>query len=172
LPVNHLFWLSKKEKNMKRVSLWTIGIWLFLGMELLTVAQAYTEDQAQAPTCTLATLKGRYLFVNSGTLFPPAFGVTAPSLFASAGYHIFNGDGTGTDVVTFIINGKIVLDKSAAPISYTLKPDCTGTYKVLVPSGPSFDIFVAPNGEEVAVIGTDLGVVGLSPTSKRSDLRE
>jgi hypothetical protein len=49
--------------------------------------------------CTLETLNGRYLFGSIATLFPPAFGVTQPSQLAVAGYHLFNGDGTGTDTV-------------------------------------------------------------------------
>src|SRR5690242_17453087 len=49
--------------------------------------------------CTLATLKGRYLFANSGVLLPPAFGVTEATPAADAGFHLFNGDGTGTDIV-------------------------------------------------------------------------
>jgi len=31
---------------------------------------------------------------------PRLFGLTQESLLAVAGYHIFNGDGTGTDIVT------------------------------------------------------------------------
>ena len=41
----------------------------------------------------------------TGTLFPPAFGVTEPSVSTAAGYSIYNGDGTGTDYVTFTVNG-------------------------------------------------------------------
>jgi len=47
---------------------------------------------------TLATLKGRYLFVVNGTFFPPAGGVTVESLFSRAGIRIFYGDGTGTTI--------------------------------------------------------------------------
>ena len=113
----------------------------------------------------LATLNGRYLFVGSGTLLPPAFGVTKRSLFASAGYHIFHGDGTGIDVVTFSLDGVVLENRSTTPVSYTVNPDCTGTYTVQ--DGPAFDIFIAPNGAELTVIETDPGVIGFQAPQRR-----
>jgi hypothetical protein len=105
--------------------------------------------------CTLATLKGRYLFANAGTLYPPAFGVAQPTPAADAGFHLFNGDGTGTDTVTFRVGGAIVLENLVAPTSYTVNANCTGTLSVL--GGPSFGIFVSPDGEAIASIATDPG---------------
>lgn len=102
--------------------------------------------------CSLATLKGRYLFANSGILLPPAFGVTQPTPAADAGFHLFNGDGTGTDIVTFSIGGQVVLENVEAPVTYTVNADCTGTVTVL--NGPSFDLFIAPDGEQFARIPT------------------
>jgi hypothetical protein len=139
---------------MKRVALLAIGIGLVVTFGLLTVERGSAEGEKEAPTCTLATLKGRYLFATSGTALPPAFGVTEPTPGASAGFHIFNGDGTGTDTVTVRIGGEIVLSKVVVPISYTVNADCTGSYTVLIPDGPSFDLFIAPTGESIATIGT------------------
>ena len=85
-------------------------------------------------------------------LLPPAFGVTTPTLASVAGFNIFNGDGTGTDTVTFQIGGVIVLENVAAPTFYTVNADCTGKYTVL--NGPSFDLFIAPDGSEFAWIAT------------------
>jgi hypothetical protein len=68
----------------------TIGI-----VASVEVGPGYAGESEKG--CTLATLNGQYLFAGSGTLYPPAFGVTAQSTATSAGYHIFNGDGTGTD---------------------------------------------------------------------------
>jgi hypothetical protein len=137
---------------MKRVSLWMIGIGLFITVGLITVEQGYAEEEEHAPTCTLETLKGRYLFSLNGTLLPPAFGVTEPTLSAAAGYHIFNGDGTGTDIVTFRLGGETVLENEAIPLSYTVNADCTGSFTVT--NGPSFGIFLAPDGESFAEITT------------------
>ena len=74
----------ERRTNMKRVSLWMIGIGLFITVGLITVEQGYAEEKDHAPTCTLETLKGRYLFGGISTLLPPAFGVTQQSLASSA----------------------------------------------------------------------------------------
>jgi hypothetical protein len=122
------------------------------------------HDVGDKPTCTLATLKGRYLFGGIATLLPPA--TAQATLLAVAGYHIFNGDGTGTDVVTSTINGSILNKNFVGPISYTVNPDCTGTYSV--PSeGLTFNIFVAPRGEELIVIGTTPGFVLVQGPNRR-----
>jgi hypothetical protein len=139
---------------MKRAELRAIGIGALAGAGLLTMGQAYAGESDHPTMCTLATLNGQYLFNGTGTLFPPAFGVMSASTGTSAGFHIFNGDGTGTDYVAFSINGTVVVPSSSTPITYTLNPDCTGTLQV--PSGGlNFDIFVAVDGSALTVIGTD-----------------
>jgi len=139
---------------MKRKGLWAIGIGVFVSVGSLAVEQGYAEENEAK--CTLATLNGQYLFAGSGTLFPPAFGVTAQSTAASDGYHVFNGDGTGMDFVTFSVNGIDLHVPSPVPITYTLNPDCAGTYSVQ--NGPNFDIFVAVDGSALSTINTDPGV--------------
>src|SRR5438477_8994008 len=88
-----------------------IAIGLFI-----TAAQAY----AQEPACSLKTVKGRYLFSTSGTILPPAFGVSVPTPGASAGVNVFNGDGTGTATVTVRVNGSTFLSNAVVPLSYTV----------------------------------------------------
>ena len=51
---------------MKRVGIWAIGIGLFIAVGLITVNQGYAEGEDDGPTCTLQTLKGRYLSTFSG----------------------------------------------------------------------------------------------------------
>src|SRR5439155_16962931 len=113
---------------------------------------ASNDDGPQA--CTLATLKGRYLFAFSTTLLPPAFGVTQPTPSNAAGFNTLNGDGTGTDTVTLTIGGHVALENAVVPTSYTVNTDCTGALRVLVPNGPSFDLFIAHDGERFASIVT------------------
>jgi hypothetical protein len=137
---------------MKHAGLWAIGIGVLVSVGPLAVEQGYAGENEGK--CTLATLNGQYLFNGTGTLFPPAFGVTSVSTGTSAGFHIFNGDGTGMDYVTFSLNGIDQNVSSPTPITYTLNPDCTGTLQV--PSGGlDFDIFVAVDGSALTVIGTD-----------------
>jgi hypothetical protein len=151
---------------MKRVGLWAaMGIGICITVGLLTVNQGCAEEKEHEPTCSLKTLKGRYLFGVVTTLVPPVLGVTEPSPNSAAGYHIYNGDGTGTDVVTVRINGETVLENFVTPTSYTINPDCTGT--VIVTNGPSFGLFTAPGGEEVVLIDTTPGATGVLGPSRR-----
>jgi hypothetical protein len=126
-----------------------VGIGLFITVGLLTVEPGYAKE----PTCTLKTLKGRYLFAMAGPLLPPAFGITEPTPSDAAGFHIFNGDGTGTDIVTFRLGGETVLENEVSPLTYTVNPDCTGSFTVT--NGPSFGMFIAPDGASIASIATD-----------------
>jgi hypothetical protein len=124
-----------------------------VGLSLSGTVAASNDDGPRG--CTLGTLKGRYLFADAGTLYSPAFGVAQPTPAANAGFHLFNGDGTGTDTVTFRVGGAIVLENVVAPTIYTVNADCTGTLSVL--GGPSFGMFVSPDGEAIASIATDPG---------------
>ena len=144
---------------MKRVGLWmAIGIGIFISGGLLTVEPRYAEGKEQM--CTVKTLKGRYLFALNSTLLPPAFGVTEPTPSSAAGFHVFNGDGTGTDVITGRVGGQIVLENVVSPISYSVNADCTGSLTVV--GGPTFGLFIAPDGESLASITTDPGGTGAS----------
>ena len=124
------------------------------GMSSTAGAQTKLGENGSTPTCNLQTLKGRYLFAWSGAVLPPAFGVTEQTLSGAAGYNTFNGDGTGTATVTVRIGTTIVLENIVAPITYTVNSDCTGTYTVNVPGYPSFDLFIAPDGSELATFAT------------------
>ena len=150
-----------KRKSAFRISMVATPMMIVCGL-LVAGSSAWADDGVEGknePPCTLKTLKGRYLVADKGTILPPAFGVTGPTPGANAGFHLFNGDGTGTDIVTFSVNGVTVLRNAVVPISYTVNADCTGTITVLVPGGPHFDIFVAPNGDDMTVIATDNGHV-------------
>jgi hypothetical protein len=139
---------------MKRVGIWAIGIGLVVIVGLLTLEQGYAKEEDDGPTCTLKTLKGRYLFGNTATtLLAPddPDPLAKQQLVAIAGFHTFNGDGTGTDMVTLTINGVLVRENFVTPITYTVNPDCSGTITILA-TGESIGIFIAPNGEELMTI--------------------
>lgn len=121
-----------------------------------SVVSAATGLAAGNPAqCTLATLKGRYLFAHSGTILPPAFGVTEPTPGADVGIHTFNGDGTGSDLVTVRVGSQILLENASVPITYTVNADCTGEYRPQVDDGPAFNLFIDPKGDTVAIISTE-----------------
>ena len=143
---------------MKRVGLWALGIGALVSVGPLTVERGYADENDGAKKCSVATLEGRYLFALTGTLFPPAAGVTQESLEARAGSRIFFGDGTGTTIATTSINGAVTAADSHSDLSYTVNADCTGTLKVLS-VGANLEIFIAPNGDGMTVIATDKGHV-------------
>src|SRR5947209_517295 len=148
------------SKPVLRISTLATPMVIVCGL-LVAGSSAWADDgvpgQENQPPCTLKTLKGRYLSADKGTILPPAFGVTAPTPGANAGFQLFNGDGTGTDIVTVRVNGATVLQNAVVPIRYTVNADCTGTLTVLVPGGPTFGIFIAPNGDAFATIALDPG---------------
>ena len=97
---------------MKRLELLAIGVGVLVSVGLLTVEPGFARDQEPvindgAPRCNDATLRGRYLFSAPAVLFPPAFGITETAVANAAGYHLFNGNGTGHDYVTLTINGGV-----------------------------------------------------------------
>ena len=141
---------------MKRIDLFAIGIGVLASGGLFAMGRAYAGEGDRPARCSLATLDGQYLFGAPTTLFPPAFGVTEQSIATAAGFHIFNGDGTGTDFVTFSVNGIDQHVPSPVATIYTLNSDCTGTFSVK--NGPNFDIFVAVAGSALSVVGTDPGL--------------
>ena len=152
---------------MKRVSLWRIGLGLVITVGLITVEPGYAEDKDHAPTCTLATLQGRYLSAFSGFLVPPTPGVTTQTPLAGAQVDIFNGDGTGTHRATVSVNGDIAQFGDIL-MSYSVDEEsCSGTITLHLPFGTiNSDMYIAPDGEEFVVIQTDTGSV-LAGASRR-----
>jgi hypothetical protein len=153
---------------MKRVGLWAVGIGVLVSVGLLSVGQGHADDNDGATKCSLKTLKGRYLFATTGTALPPAFGLQEgdpPLLISVAGYQIFDGKGKGQDFVTVLFNG--IKQDLPVPIltTYTLNSDCTGTYTE--GGDVTFDIFVSPNGDELASIATSQGFVLVNAPNRR-----
>ena len=144
------------ERFASRLTIAHIGVFLSAG--LLSAQQGYADENDRTVRCTVATLKGRYLFALTGTLFPPAAGVQEESLEARAGSRIFNGDGTGTTIVTSSINGHIVSEDLHSGLVYTVNSDCTGSLEI-VSVGAHMELFIAPDGDDMTIIATDNGHV-------------
>lgn len=146
---------------MNKTKFRVVGLGLLAAATLMSSGSAYADDRMRPTKCTLDTLKGQYLVAANGMLIPPVplFMIPAgtPSLVtAAAGYSIYNGDGSGTDYVTFTVNGINQNVTSPTPTKYTLNSDCTGT-KTVLPSGPHFDIFVGLDGDGLTAVATDPG---------------
>ena len=63
---------------MKRIGLLAVGIGVLATAGLVSVEQAFAGDGA--PKCSVATLKGRYLFSAPGIIFPEAAVASAASI--------------------------------------------------------------------------------------------
>ena len=86
--------------------------------------------------CSNGTLKGTFAHTLTGFITaPPA--VAGP--FAGLGTETFDGNGGLTGNSTVSLNGTISSGTYAG--TYTVNPDCTGTYTVLSPSGRTSNVF-------------------------------
>ena len=115
--------------------------------------------------CTTATLRGSYVFSAKG--YNIVGGVAQPKTIVEV--IEFNGDGTLTvPAATRSVNGVIARSSPGGVGAYTLDENCRGT---ILFNGPSFDIFVAPNGKELWLIETDVNSV-FEGTAKRTSREE
>src|SRR5262245_16725244 len=94
-----------------------------VGLALFAGCGGGHRGEAQA-TCSLATLKGRYIFAYDG------FNVMGPTQadrvpFASAGHETYGGDGAVSGFSTTSTNG--VVSAAAYSGTYTVDTDCSGT---------------------------------------------
>lgn len=115
---------------------------------LVAAAMALGTSGIARADCGVQTLRGSYLFATHG--FNIVGGVAQPIAIVE-GIN-FNGDGTlVSPFATVSINGNIIRFGGSVG-SYTVEADCTGT--LAFTGGPSFDIFVEPNGKQLWMIQT------------------
>jgi hypothetical protein len=132
---------------MKRGELWVVCVVLLVGVGVLAVKTGAAEE-ARAK-CSVATLKGMYLFANNGFQIREEDHVP----FAVAGYDVYDGNGKVNSVLSVNLNGEITQNVRSSG-TYTVNEDCTGTLTFPDPI-QQFDLFVAPDGSQYALIQTD-----------------
>jgi len=96
---------------MKRLGPWAIGVGAMVSLGLFTVQQAYSGQQGGPTTCSLATLKGLYMFAQSG--YQPVGGSLVP--LGVTGKDVFHGNGAFDSLATLSIGGTIVPPLSPLP---------------------------------------------------------
>jgi len=141
---------------MKRITIakaFTIAAFTALALGVTATANAYDKG------CSNATLKGTFAEKDTGFIMntPPA----PASLFAGVNLDTFDGKGTITAI------GFATVDGNGGPQTesgtYTVNPDCTGTYEVQIPPGGSFtahaSFVIDDGGNELQIIVTDPGNV-------------
>jgi len=140
---------------MKRITIakaFTIAVITALTLSIAPTANAHDKG------CSNATLKGTFAEKDTGFITNPS---PAPaSLFAGVNLETFDGKGTIT------ATGFASLDGNGAPQTetgtYTVNPDCTGTYEVQIsPGGFTAHAFfvIDDGGNELQIIVTDPGTV-------------
>jgi hypothetical protein len=113
--------------------------------------------------CSNASIKGTYAFKGTGSHFPPTGAALLDVVFAQT----FDGNGALTATGIQSDNGNILQLTQTG--TYTVNPDCTGTYTALVsPLGFTVHFFfvIADSGSELIVISTDAHTV-LAGTARR-----
>ena len=134
------------KMTMSSLALGCASVCLVAAMAQGTSGTARAAIAPQA--CGVYTLHGSYLFATQG--YNIVSGVAVPKAIVE-GIN-FNGDGTlVSPFATVSINGTI-LHSSGSLGTYTVNADCTGTLSFT--GGPSFDIFVSLNGQQLWMIQT------------------
>lgn len=124
--------------------------WAVAAAMLLASGTAWA--QSEGPECREHKLKGLYVFTASGYAMNGAVPKAIVELIR------FNGD--GTLVVTggtVSVGGNITaIQPGVATGTYSLDEDCRGTLSFL-PSGPNFNIFATPRGDDLWMVQTNPG---------------
>lgn len=114
-------------------------------------------------SCREQRLNGLYVFTASGY----SANGTVPKAIVEL--IRFNGDGTlSVTGGTVSVGGTItVIQPGVSTGTYTLDDDCRGTLTFL-PSGPAFNIFATPRGEDLWMIQTNPGNIFQGTVTKMS----
>jgi hypothetical protein len=132
---------------MKRIIMVSTIAALMLGVLAAGAVYANNGD-AGARKCSEATLHGTYLFAFDGVVIK---GNNDQVPFAIAGYAVFDGNGKEKGVASSNFNGKVTRNERVSA-TYTVKADCTGT--LTFGDGSQIDVFIAPDGSQVAFVQT------------------
>lgn len=107
--------------------------------------------------CSNATLRGTFSDRDTGWIFlapPPA----APVPFAGVNIETFDGNGILTGTGMSSVNGNVAPGSFKG--TYTVNPDCTGTYTAQSPGLTVHAFFVIDeSGDELQIVITDPGTV-------------
>ncbi len=132
-----------------------VPIFLLIGVlaPLATFAKAATPAGRTAPQCSLATIKGTYVFAFEGT----QAGVPT----AVAGLETIDGKGHAQGVLSQNNAKGAVAHFLHFTTRYTVHSDCTVTATITAATGTVFhlDGFTTPNGNTLTFVFTDPGIV-------------
>jgi hypothetical protein len=125
----------------------------FLSTALVLGVCSLAQADQRGNQCSVKTLRGTYVFTASG--YNIVAGVAQPKAIIEV--IEFNGDGTlSVGPVTVSVNGAIIRVPPGGFGTYTVEQDCSGTITF---DGPTFDTFVARDGETVSMIQSNPNTV-------------
>lgn len=110
--------------------------------------------KAERKECSIATLEGSFVRRDTGFVTaPPAIAVP----LAGVALMIFDGNGSFTSAGFASLNGNV--SESTGTGTYTVNPDCTGTYSSVSSTGRTGTAFfvIADNGNEIHILPTNPG---------------
>ena len=146
--------MNAKEMIMKRSTIaktFTIAAVTALALGIAPTARANDKG------CSNASLRGTFAFTSTGFITPPA-PPAALGPWVEVGTQNFDGKGTTTYTATASRNGNIL--QLSVTGTYTVNPDCTGTF--IVALSPVFSLhvfFVIDNsGSELQAIEAEPGL--------------
>src|SRR5918993_2455570 len=147
---------TRRRTTMNRKGLWAGGVALILlvvvgaAALLTTVGAGYAkdEDASSRVKCSVATLKGTYLFAQNGVEIKG----NDQRPFAIAGYDVFDGNGDVKGVASGNFNGETFRNESGSG-TYSVKANCTGTFTFT--NGTRYDLFIAPDGSMFTFVRTN-----------------
>jgi hypothetical protein len=134
---------------------------------VLAVGRGFANDEnASRAKCSVATLKGTYLFAQNGVEIKG----NDQRPFALAGYDVFDGNGEVKGVASGNFNGETFRNELLSG-TYTVKANCTGTVTFKDGAATQGDVFIAPDGSMFTFVRTNPEFVaaGIDPqvTAKR-----
>jgi len=143
--------MNVKETTMTRNSIaktFAIGAFAALALDLAPLAKAESKE------CSVATLEGSFVRRDTGFVTAP---LTIAGPLAGVSLLVFSGNGTFTSAGFSSLNGNV--SESAGTGTYTVNPDCTGTYATVSSTGRTGTAFfvIADNGNEIHILPTNPG---------------
>jgi hypothetical protein len=152
------------KRNIARTSLTILSFALLLA-GLVSAAHA----QNGTTSCSLSTLKGNYSVQGQGMVVAQFPGFPAPP-FPFAEVAIDFIDGAGNITGKFTLNADGVVVSGTVKGTYTMNPDCTGTFSLLTDLGfPVNETFLVLKNGGLRLVQTDPFVVVTRTMEKMRD---
>jgi hypothetical protein len=129
-----------------------------ISLLLLTLALAASSTvTAHARACSNLTIKGTYAFTIHGTVFLP--GGAPPLLVDGLAKPTFDGDGDLTQLDAVAVNGNVAPGWRLSTGTYSVNPDCTGTFTVSNGDRPPINgqFIIAQSGNTIREMVIDPG---------------